>query len=174
MSAEYGQEPGEHPALKNFNAPLEHIKAIGSKALKWAAKAAIVIGVGAALLALAPAGVLSVLNTVTFGLSGALIGEGGIAAAMGALWTGVKAGGIVGLLLGGISGAAESSDVVADKKEEVIAAYDRLEARQERVALLGQRREQQRMAMAQQAQSMGLTPGVGLPSLPDGSERGMG
>lgn len=157
------QELPDHPAMKKFNEPWEYVKHVGKKALRWAAKAAIIVGVAALVLSILPAGILGVANTLTFGLTGLLTGSGA-GFAWGSLLGGVAAGAAVGGLLGGVSAVADAGDAVDERKEQAIAAYDRAEARAMRVNALELQAERQRIGMAQQAQGMGLSP-QGLPNM---------
>lgn len=177
MSADDDNMP-EHPALKNYSPAQERAKhtlksAVGG-ALKGAMIGAAVLG-GIVLVATAMLG-LSVAAIPFIGVplagAAAYFGSGGILAALGgAALTGAMWGGGLGAAIGGVKGAMDSQDAADDEADRRIAAYERREVREERMAMVQQRREQQRLAMAQQAQSMGLTPGLNLPFGPGSNER---
>jgi len=165
--ADVPQHPG---SLSTMGKIWEGIKHVGSKALKWAAKAAIVGGIigliVAAPLALATGGVGSVLgptimgflNTITFGL----IPASGAVTAIGGLMTGLGLGAAVGGILGGVSGIGGASDAARDAEAESISNYERGEARELKMNALMQRQAEQKLALMQRAQAIapGLTPGM--------------
>lgn len=161
----------EHPGLKNFNQPLEYIKHVAGKAIKWGAIAALIGGLAVGLIP----GAFTALGSFTSLIPGVgatvtnWFASGALTSFMtGAIWAGMAGGAI-----GAISGMADAGDAVDEAAEQRIAAYERREVRQQRLAMLDQRREQARLNMAQRAQAMGLTPGHGLPMEMDDNSRGM-
>jgi hypothetical protein len=132
--------------------------------LAVAALGAITIGTGpigwAAIGLMGAAGVagLSALG-IGVGTVASIFGGVFLSAAMPGLLIGAGIGAAIGLI-SGMSGAQDAAD---DKKADLISHHERLEHRQERVHALAMRAEQQRLALAKQAQEMGLNPTAGLP-----------
>lgn len=101
----------EQMGPKNFNEPLEYVKAVAGKALKWAAIGALV---GGAMMAFFPAMIGAAFSTITLGYGGG-IAAGGVAAAFGA---GALQGGILAGAIGAVMGIADAGDVVDEKREQ--------------------------------------------------------
>lgn len=178
MSANYEDEPREHPALKNFNRTGEQAKYTLKSAIGGALKGALIGAVALAGLSIVVGGMMG-LSIAAIPLIGPFLAPaavaggaaGGLAVAAGSLLKGAMWGAGIGAVVSGVRGLLDSGDAADDEAEKRVAAYERREVREERMAMLDQRREQQRLAMAQQAQSMGLAPGVNLPFGPGSNER---
>lgn len=146
----------EHPALAKFSPTVETIKHVAHKALKWA-----VIGglVGGILLAAGPA-ILAGLHIT------------GGAALMNSFITGALYAGTGAAVVGAVSGLATAEDAIEDRKEQVIASYERAEERALKMSAIEARQENVRQQLAARAQTIGISPGQGLPML-NQDERGI-
>lgn len=152
----------EHPALKRFSPTVETIKHVTRKALKWA-----VIGglIGGIALALIPEGA-----TIVGGGLASIVGWN---SATGFLASGVVKSFITGALtvgglsaaVGAVSGLASAEDAIEDRKEQVIASYERAEERALKMSAIEARQENVRQQLASRAQTIGISPRLGLPML---------
>ena len=183
----------EHPALKNFNAPVEYVRHTLKSAFKGGLKGALIgaaVAVGFALLSstvvggmigaglagmlaifppLAPlAAIVAPAAVATGGAIG--FGSTGILAALanGAMW-----GGGIGAAVGAGFGVSNAEEAVEERKEQTIAVYDKKAAYALKLEALKQRQEMTRLKLAAQAQEMNLAPTQGLPAM-EPKEHGIG
>lgn len=160
----------EHPALAKFSPTVETIKHVARKALKWAVVGGLIGGIA---LALIPGGAAVI--------GGGLASVVGWNSATGFLASGVVKSFITGALtvggisaaVGAVSGLASADDAMEDRKEQVIAAYERAEERALKMSAIEARQENVRQQLAARAQTIGISPGQGLPML-NPNEHGLG
>ncbi len=153
--------PQHHPAaLSSMSRACAMAKHVTSKALKYAVFTA--IG-GAILFALLPGIFLGPVAALTsmfsHDVSAALMSKVATAAVAGAKFFGLG-GALIGATIG-ILGASEAAD---EQEEERIAAYERSEMRQERMAALEQMRRKPYFAPYRQTYDSDLTMHAGLPA----------
>lgn len=150
----------EHPATKGFNGTGFKLKYSLGRLAKFAAiGAAIAGGIGLIGLALSgPLGLAAIGTASLFGFAGVTITT--------VLAAGAALGGMFGLLTGDADGAKQ------EEMQRLEENYDRSEARRDRMDALAMRRDQQKMAYARHAQSLGLNPNAGLPRGRGGHELG--
>ncbi len=159
----------EHPALKGYSRMWEMAKHIGGSAIKSAAKWAAVGVVVLGAIALLPAAAAGVLSTLTFGLSSWLVGSG-TGLLIGAVGNGLMFGAAAGALVGGLSSVASAGEAADQVADERVAAYERGEVRQIRIASMQQKLNP---SMAQGA-GYGVSAAPNLPLNQKSSELGMG
>lgn len=162
----------QHPALKKagFNSTTTAIGSTAKKTLFGALKGAVIGGliIGGAVFISGAA--VTAIPVVGWLLGGAALGTGlaggalATAAIAGATW-----GGAAGAAVGLVKGITGAEDAVSERREEIIADYERAQINEQRTQIMSQRRQMQQMAMMQQGASLG---GV-TPSLPMGAS-GMG
>ena len=180
-----------HPALKGFNRPLEMVKHVGKKALKWAAIAAIagavVLGVIPGLLAMAGTSLGAVLNLIPFvgdTLAGA-VAEKSLSGLASAAMSGLSFGAVAGAVVGGLSGAASADEGADEAAMRRIANHENMEERKlsrqsfamehemHRMNIAQQQLALQQQQMAMQADMGGSLQTPGVPMMGQGSGRGM-
>lgn len=180
-------EGTSHPAEMGFLGKLwEGTKHVLGKTLKWAGYGAATGGAVGAVVGLpflAPLLIASPFVGTGAAVLTGLFTSGGITGALAAGAMGVL--GTIGLpvlvgaaVVGGLAAAAGAffglrgaGDAVAEANDEQIANFDRGQMRVERSKMMDLKMQQQRLAMVQQAQEMGISnPNMGLP----GSNRGQG
>jgi hypothetical protein len=124
---------------RGFSATWEAVKHVAKKAVKWAALAAVVAGVGGAVF-----GVMPLLGAAT---------------ALDGMIAGVQWGAALGAIAGAVSGMGGAADAVEDAREAAIAKERGAEVRQLRVAAIKQ--QQAARAGLPGGVSPGYSPGMG-------------
>lgn len=155
------EEDFDHPGKKNFSRFRAGLKHIAGETFKGVSMGGLVGG-GVALAIMAATFIafpgFSLFATVASAIGlGAGVTFGGAA-------LGVAAFAAIGAALGGafklIGSALNANDAIDREEDKVIARYEQMEARQERVAMLHQRRQQQEIAMERQRAELGLRPNL--------------
>lgn len=168
----------QHPAMKRFNRPVTMVKHVVGKTAKGAIIGALVGGAGALLLGLigggavaAALGAIPVVGWILAPLIAPLTAAAGasLVGALGGATAGAILGAKIGAVISGLFSLGSMGEAADEESERLMAGYERREARMERMEAMAHRRDQQRLAMAQQAQAIGINPNSGLPH-----DRGMG
>lgn len=160
-------EEVRHPALKSFSPTIETVKHVIKSTIKGAAKWALIGGAVMVGLALLPVGAVGVvgglLNTLTFGASGAIAGAlgigGGTSLLASAGLTGLTTGAIGGAVIGGLKGITSADEAVEVAEERKMMAYNNAAMRARSEAMMS----------AKYAGMGGVAPGMS-----PGMARGMG
>lgn len=162
------QNEFEHPALKDFNEPIETVKHVAGKTVKGGLIGGVVGGAGllaatAAFAALTPAGWVATAGTAILETLGVIEIGGVVGATTAVATTGAAIGGIAGAGIGGAMGISNAGEAIEDKKETIVAQAERMEVRKERAQAMQIQKNAAIAAANAQGQQMGVVPPQGLP-----------
>ncbi len=163
---EESQGFGKHPALRNFNRTGFIVKHVIKSALKWGAIGALAGVAAVAFASLAATISMGWLAIPVVAALGVFAPEWaaaqGTSFAVGAATTTAMVGGAVGAAVGALVSISSAGEAADAEEDRLVAKYEQMESRRERMSALEKRRDEQRFAMERQSQAM-KGPGMQIP-----------